>query len=303
MPDLFFSDTFLFFFYDGFMRLWGTSGLRGSKSQSRFQIVMPSPVDSCPTLGVIRVHPKEEHMKAFCDTDGVARSDDIIKGWERVETSAPPLKFDFGHPSPRRPLQARDPPRPDTPPTGHIFVSWMQFVEPSVHFGPNHGEPQAERERQRFDYLRQIEQQQVESEEDDWPGQWNHEVIQRSIVNLAFDGLHCESPGPSEELLSFAEGDFAGCVDENGEDLHSPVWLAEILVAQFHECSAENIDFEGRRWNLFRDVTPGEVTVNLHKVVVAKLKGIQGLYELGCFKRMLRRFAKDIVDARWVNIW
>ena len=52
-----------------------------------------------------------------------------------------------------------------------------------------------------------------------------------------------------------------------------------------------------------RDMTKEEILANWEDVSKAKVKEIQGLFDLGCFQRLPRAKAHNIIDARWVITW
>ena len=52
-----------------------------------------------------------------------------------------------------------------------------------------------------------------------------------------------------------------------------------------------------------RDLSSQEVKEFPQEVSTAKLKELEGLYDLGCFKRHPRNQSGKIIDSRWVITW
>ena len=52
-----------------------------------------------------------------------------------------------------------------------------------------------------------------------------------------------------------------------------------------------------------RDMTKEEILANWQDVSKAKIKEINGSFDLGCFQRFPRAKAHDAIDARWVITW
>ena len=54
---------------------------------------------------------------------------------------------------------------------------------------------------------------------------------------------------------------------------------------------------------LQRDMTKEKILANWQNVSKAKVKEINGFYDLGCFQRFPRAKEHNVIDARWVIIW
>ena len=74
----------------------------------------------------------------------------------------------------------------------------------------------------------------------------------------------------------------------------------ETLVCVYN-AEEETLTVRAVKSNL--EMTRDEIKEHAEEVSKTKLKELVSLYELGCFKRMLRKHSRNPVDTRWVHTW
>ena len=76
--------------------------------------------------------------------------------------------------------------------------------------------------------------------------------------------------------------------------------LEETVINVYEASTGEQTSVATKDFDL---LTKEEQEAHKEKVAAAKLKEIKDLFDLGCFARMLRRQARNLVDTKWVHKW
>ena len=119
--------------------------------------------------------------------------------------------------------------------------------------------------------------------------EWNDEDVPDNWVHYALGGPPPHVEIGFEDLMVRAHvglGHFAA--------------LDEVIITKLEASSGEQSSIATKDFDV---LTKEEQEAHQSKVCAAKFKEIKDLHDLGCFARMLRRSAKNLVDTRWVHKW